>query len=66
MKACQGTACTYQGPTTKQYHEDDESLEPVVLHNLETRLPEIPPFLPFFRLDVNVEAGAPLDTGCSG
>lgn len=56
----------YQGSTAEQDHEDNESLEPVVLHDLEAGPAERPPLLPAALGDVHVEAGAALHTGWGG
>lgn len=54
---------TYQRPTAEEDHEDDEGLEPVVLHDAEAGFPEVPPHLPSIAGDIHVEAGKPLHTG---
>lgn len=54
---------TYQRPTAEENHEDDEGLEPVVLHDAEAGFPDVPPYLPSVAGDVHVEAGKPLHTG---
>jgi hypothetical protein len=55
---------TYQGPTAEQDHENNEGLEPVVLHNLEAGPAEGPPHLSTALGDVHIEAGEALHTGC--
>lgn len=47
-------AATHQCPTAQQDHEDNEGLEPAVLHNLKASLPQCPPHLtkPLCRVDV--------------
>lgn len=54
---------TYQCPTAEEDHEDDEGLEPVVLHNSEAGFPDVPPYLPSVAGDVHIEAGKPLHAG---
>lgn len=54
---------TYQRPTAEEDHEDDEGLEPVVLHDAEAGSPDVPPKLPSVAGDVHVEAGKPLHAG---
>lgn len=56
----------YQGSTAEQDHEDNESLEPVVLDDLEASPAERPPLLPAALGDVHVEAGAALHTSWGG
>lgn len=54
---------TYQRPAAEEDHEDDEGLEPVMLHDAEAGFPEVPPHLPSVTGDVHVEAGKPLHAG---
>lgn len=62
----QGKGGTYQGPTAEEDHEDDEGLEPVVLHDAEAGFPEVPPNLPLLAGDVHVEAGESLHAAWGG
>lgn len=51
----------YQCSTAKQDHEDDEALEPVVLNDPETGLPELPPNLPPAHLRIDLTALKPFN-----
>lgn len=59
----QGRSGTYQCPAAEEDHEDDEGLEPVVLHDAEAGFPEVPPNLPLLTADIHIEAGESLHTG---
>lgn len=53
---------TYQRSTAEEDHEDDEGLEPVMLHDAEAGFPDVPPYPPSVAGDVHREAGKPLHT----
>jgi len=53
-----------QSSGAEEDHEDDEGLEPAVLYDLETSLPQLPPHLPETRRRVDVAALKPGHAHC--
>lgn len=49
-------ACSYQGSTAEQDHEDDKGLKPVVFNNQVAGLPQKPPVFPPAMSDGNITA----------
>ena len=56
----------YQSPWAEQDHEDDEGLEPAVLHDLVAGLPQPPPDLAQPSAGVHLAAGAVPHTDWGG
>ena len=56
----------YQCATAEQDHEDDERLEPAVLHDAVAGLAQPPPDLPVGLCGVHGAAGTAADTACGG
>lgn len=54
----------HQSTTTEEDHEDDEGLEPVVLHDQVAGFPQEPPVLPPAHGDVNFAAFIFGHAGC--
>ena len=46
---------THQGSTAEQDHKNDEGLKPVMLHDSEAGLAEVPPLLSFTLADVHIQ-----------
>lgn len=52
----------YQSSAAEENHKNDECLKPVMLHNPEAGLAEVPPLLSFTLGDVHVQTRPPLHT----